>query len=165
MKIFQKFKKFFKREEELIVEEDILSDSDNEFYSIIKLVSGEELFSLVMIEDHENDPTLVLQNPIIIKTVSNSHGSFVKVKPWITTSDDDIFIVKLDKIITMTETKDEKLINIYNSYLHDVEIDIQQHSNFSSSGLVKPSLEMGYVTSVREARIVLERIYKDLKES
>ena len=34
-------------------------------------------------------------------------------------SSDDFFIIKPDKIITMTETKDERLIEIYNNYIED----------------------------------------------
>ena len=165
MKIFQKFKKLFKQKN---IEEETLSESNQEFYSILKMVSGEEIFSLVMVDDNDSNPVVVLQNPIIIKIINNHHGSIVKVKPWITSSDDDIFIVRLDKIITMTEVKDAKLIGIYNSYLNDDDIELNprnMHTPFSSDGHVKPSSEMGYITSVKEARIILEKIYKDLKES
>ena len=74
----------------------------DEFYAIIKLVSGEELFSLVCIDDNEGDPVLVLQNPITIKMIHSSKGVHIKVKSWLELSDDDFFIVKPDKIITLT---------------------------------------------------------------
>ena len=39
---------------------------EEEFHAIIKLVSGEEIFSLVMVENPDDeDPLLVLQNPLI----------------------------------------------------------------------------------------------------
>ena len=37
----------------------------DEFYAIIKLVSGEELLALVSIDENDGDPLVVMQNPII----------------------------------------------------------------------------------------------------
>ena len=132
-----------------------------EFYAIIKLVSGEEILSLVMVDENDGDPVIVLQNPVTMKAFHNQYGMHLKVKPWIEMSSDDFFIVKLDKIITMTETKDEKLIDIYNNYIEDDDtIDV-----YNPSGKVKPSQKMGYISSVEDARKKLERIFKGLKES
>ena len=131
-----------------------------EFYAIIKLVSGEEIFSLVMIDENDGDPVVVLQNPITIKALHNNNGTHLKVKSWIEMSEDDFFVVKLDKIITMTETHNERLINIYNDYISDEDtIDF-----YSPSGKVKPSSKMGYVSSVEDARKKLENLFKDIKE-
>ena len=132
-----------------------------EFYAIIKLVSGEEILSLVMIDENDGDPVVVLQNPVTMKAFHNQHGSHIKVKPWMEMASDDFFMVKLDKIITMTETKDEKLINIYTHYIEDDDsIEV-----YNPSGKVKPSSKMGYVSSVEDARKKLERIFKGIKES
>jgi hypothetical protein len=132
-----------------------------EFYAIIKLVSGEEILSLVLVDENDGDPVLVLQNPVTMKTYNNQQGTYLKVKPWIELSDDDFFIVKLDKIITMTETKDKRLLDIYNNYIEDNDsIDV-----YNPSGQVKPSSKMGYVSSVEDARKSLEKIFKGLKES
>ena len=87
-----------------------------EFYSIIKLVSGEEIFSLISIEDEE-EPTIILQNPVIMKLIHHKSGIHVKIKQWIDLSDEDIFIIKSDKIITMTESNDEKLITSNETFL------------------------------------------------
>jgi len=132
-----------------------------EFYAIIKLVSGEEIISLVLVDENDGDPVLVLQNPVTMKTYTNQHGSYLKVKSWMELSDDDFFIVKLDKIITMTETNDKKIIDIYNNYIQeDDSVDV-----YNPSGQVKPSSKMGYVSSVEDAREILERIFKGIKES
>ena len=131
-----------------------------EFYAIIKLISGEEILSLVMVDENDGDPVVVLQNPITIKTFHNHQGTHLKVKPWMELSDDDFFMVKLDKIITMTETKDKRLINIYNNYINDEDtIDV-----YNPSGKVKPSSKMGYISSVEDARKKLENLFKGLKE-
>ena len=133
----------------------------DEFYAIIKLVSGEEILSLVLLDENDGDPVLVLQNPVTMKTYNNQHGTYLKVKPWIEMSDDDFFIVKLDKIITITETTDKRLLDIYNNYIEDDDsIDV-----YNPSGQVKPSSKMGYISSVEDARKRLERIFKGLKES
>jgi hypothetical protein len=132
-----------------------------EFYAIIKLISGEEILSLVMVDENDGDPVVVLQDPVTMKAFQNQHGVHLKVKPWIEMSSDDFFIIKLDKIITMTETKDEKLINIYNNYIEDDDMmDV-----YKSGGKVKPSEKMGYVSSVEDARKKLEELYKGIKES
>jgi hypothetical protein len=137
-----------------------------EFYAIIKLISGEEIFSLISIDENDGDPLIILQNPIIIKIVQNHQGIFIKVKPWIELSDDDFFIVRYEKIITMTETKDQKLIDIYINYVSDESnsidsIDLYQKPDLP--GEVKPSKKMGYICSVEDARKNLEKIFKDLK--
>ena len=132
-----------------------------EFYAIIKLISGEEILSLIMVDENDGDPIIVLQNPVIIKYIQNSTRILVKVKPWIELASDDFFMIKLDKIITMTETKDEKLIEIYNRYLNN-ENDIT--NLYGSDGKVNVSDKMGYISSVNDARIKLENLYNNTKE-
>ncbi len=81
---------------------------EEEFYAILKLVSGEELFSLVLVDDSTDETILVLQNPITIKVIHSSSGSLLKVKPWMDLTEDDIHFIKLDKVITMTESNNRK---------------------------------------------------------
>jgi hypothetical protein len=132
-----------------------------EFYAIIKLVSGEEILSLIMVDENDGDPVIVLQNPVTMKAFYNHQGMHIKVKPWMEMSSDDFFMIKLDKIITMTETKDKKLIDIYNNYINEDD-SIEVHN---PSGKVKPSTKMGYISSVEDARRKLENLFKDIKES
>ena len=126
-----------------------------EFYSIIKLVSGEEIFSLISVDDSGDDAIIILQNPIIMKMFTNSTGSHIKVKPWIELSQEDFFMIRSDKIITMTETRDDRLIQIYNDFIQEEEI-IEIHS---STGYTKPSTSMGYISSVKDARKKLESLF------
>ena len=142
----------------------------DEFYAIIKLTSGEEILSLVSVDENDGDPLLLLQNPITMKVYNTHHGMHIKVKSWIEMSSDDIFIIKPDRILTMTETHDDKLIEIYKNYLEDEDdMDIYSPSSQNSEGKVKPSEKMGYISSVEDARKKLEDIYKleveDSKES
>jgi hypothetical protein len=133
-----------------------------EFYCIVKLVSGEEILSIVSIDETEDETLLILQNPVIVKPFTNQHGTFIKIRPWIELSDDDFYIIKMDKIITLTETKNEKLIQMYDHYLNDDHNGIEL---YKPSGQVDISNEMGYVSSVEEARERLENLFKGLKES
>ena len=133
----------------------------DDFYCILKLVSGEEILSLISVDDNDGDPIVVMQNPVIMELINQKDVSYVKVRPWMELPNDDFFMIKLDKIITMTETTDRKLIDIYTKYLNDDDsIDV-----YRASGEVKVSNEMGYVSSVEDARKKLEELYKGIKES
>ena len=132
-----------------------------DFYCILKLVSGEEILSIISVDENDGDPIVVLQNPVIIELIDRKDVSYVKVRPWMELPSDDFFMIKLDKIITMTETTDRKLIDIYTKYLNDDDsVDV-----YRPSGEVKVSNEMGYVSSVEDARKKLEELYKGIKES
>ena len=132
---------------------------DEEFHSIIKLISGEEILALVCVDDNDGDPVITVKHPIIMKMIANSRGMYVKVKPWVELSDEEIFVIKGDKILTMTETKNKKLIALYNNYVNDDP----EVPNFT--GQVKPSEEMGYVSSVEDARKKLEDIFNGANKS
>ena len=132
-----------------------------EFYASIKLVTGEEIFSLISIDDNDGDPIIILQNPVIIKMINSNKGSFIKVKPWMEIPNDDFFIIKSDKIITMTEVNNSHIIKVYEKYLEDSD----ETSEYFGSNQTKITNKMGYVSSVEDARQNLEKIFKDLKES
>jgi hypothetical protein len=134
----------------------------DEFYAIIKLVSGEEILSLVCPDENNGDLVLILQNPIIMKMIESPRGIHIKVKSWIELSDDNFFIIRPDKIITMTETRDKKIIEIYNNYIEE-----EEYSTEEPTDKIKLSKKMGYLSTVKEARKTLENIFnlKDTKES
>ena len=64
-----------------------------DFYCILKLISGEEILSLVMIDENDGDPIIILQNPVTVKTTNYDIGSKVEITPWIQLSEDDIFMI------------------------------------------------------------------------
>ena len=132
----------------------------DEFYSVIKLISGEEIFALVSIDDNhgDSDPIIILQNPLVMNMVNSQKGSFIKVKRWIELSSEDIFMMRFDRILTMSECRDEKLIAIYDNYIEDDEEDVIDI--YRSSGKVKLTDKMGYVSSVEDARKKFEELYK-----
>ena len=133
-----------------------------EFYSSIKLVTGEEIFSLICVDENDGDPIIILQNPVIMKLIKYKFGCQVKIKPWMEIPDDDFFVIKLDKIVTMTEIKDSIMIEFYNKYLNSDNYD--EETQCDENGKVKLSDKMGYITSVEDARNKLENLYNDVKE-
>ena len=132
-----------------------------EFHAVIKLVTGEEIFALVSVDENDGDPILLLMNPVIMKLMRNQVGQYVKVRPWMEMADDSMYVIKYDKIITMTEVKEERMITFYEKYLNDDDVDIIEE------GRTKITDKMGYVSTVDNARQMLENIYKlkDNKES
>jgi len=133
---------------------------EEEFYSIIKLVSGEEIFALVSVDENDENPVLLLQNPVIMSTIHTPGGSMVKVKPWMDMTEETMFIIRLDKVITMIESKDQKLIDVYTNYVNEDDEDE------SLDGCVMPTSKMGYLSSVKDARKDLEDLFKkDIKDT
>ena len=130
-----------------------------EFYAIIKLISGEEVFALVSVDDSGDESVIILQSPVTMKTFNHHGTSLVKIKPWVEMSSEDIFVIRYDKIITMTETSDQKIIEVYDRYLSDDDDD-ERPLLKNSSSKVNISEKMGYVTSVEEARRHLEDMFK-----
>ena len=133
---------------------------EEEFYAIIKLISGEEIFSLVSVDENDGNPVLILQSPVTMKSFNHHGNSLMKIKPWIEISTEDIFVIQYDKVLTITETTDEKIIEIYNRYLNDEDSDDEILGSPNSSR-VNISKKMGYLSSVEKARKKLEEIYKN----
>ena len=131
-----------------------------EFVAVIKLVSGEEILASVCVDETGDEPIIIAHTPVTMKMINN--GMYVKIKPWMELADDDMFIFRTDKIITMTEIKDDKIIKIYQRYVeeeNEEEDDITKL--LPSGGEVKVDQKMGYVSSVEDARKRLENIFKN----
>jgi hypothetical protein len=128
---------------------------DEEFYCCLKLVSGEEIFSLISVDDNNGDPLIVLQDPVIMEVQYNKSASLIRIKPWMDIPKDNFYIIKFDKVITMTEIFDKTTINIYKKYLNDESTE---------NGRVELTTEMGYISSVEDARKRLEESFNNLKD-
>ena len=142
----------------------------DEFYSILKLVSGEEIFALVCVDESEDEPILILHNPIKMKPLhpQSNQLNYIKVTPWMELSEEDMFVLRMDKVITMTECKDKKLIKIYKQYVEEKDSDEGEViASRSKKGKVKLSGDprLGYISSVEKKRQSLEELFKsDSKE-
>jgi len=128
-----------------------------EFIAVIKLVSGEEILASVCVDETGDEPIIIAHHPVTMKMISN--GLYVKIKPWMELADDDMFVFRPDKIITMTEIKDTKVIKIYERYIEEESGDFDVNK-LQAGGEVKPDQKMGYVSSVEDARKKLEEVWK-----
>ena len=126
-----------------------------EFHAALKLITGEEIFALVSVDENDGDSIIMLSNPVIMKMLSSPAGKYVKVKPWLELPDQDLFLIKYDKIITMSEVTDEQMIKFYTRYLNEDDIDIE------IDGQVSLNNKMGFVSTVEDARKSLENIFKN----
>lgn len=126
---------------------------EEEFYAAIKMVSGEEVFSKVCPCEEKDRTILILDNPVVMETITIRRFGMtaLKVVPWMKLTDDTMFIVDMDKIITMTEVNDKSIIKIYHKYVKEKD----RVSNKSEL-----SVNMGYVSSIADARVSLEKLYK-----
>jgi hypothetical protein len=126
---------------------------EEEFYGIIKLISGEEVFAKICPCEDDGDTLLMLDSPVTMETivVRQLGMTTIKVSPWIKMSDEDLFIIKMDKIITVTEVSDKDLIKMHIKYVKDKN---------RKSNKTKLSEKMGYLSSIADARISLEKLYK-----
>ncbi len=126
---------------------------EEDFYAIIKLVSGEEILSKVCPCDEDDRIILLLDNPITMESIVIRQLGIttIKVSPWIKFSDDSMFLVNMEKVITMTEIKDVDLINVHKKY-------VREKNKSSNKSVITP--KMGYVSSISDARKSLEKIYR-----
>ena len=125
----------------------------DEFYAAIKLVSGEEVFAKVTPCEEETRTLLLLESPVVLETITIRHMgvSAIQVNPWMTLTGDSIIVIDMEKVITISEVTDEQMIAVYNKYLRDKDRD---------SNETKANKEMGFLSSISDARVSLERLYK-----
>ena len=133
---------------------------EEDFYAVIKLISGEEIFSIVCPSEEDDQTMLILNNPVTIEVIMMKQIGMqgYKIDPWLKFADDDTFLLNMDKVLTISEVRDEEMIEMYHKFLR------QQDNKNSKNSL---SAEMGYLSSVSEARKKFEKLYRgqDIKDS
>ena len=132
---------------------------EEDFYATLKLKNGEEIFAKVIPTTEEReDIKLLITNPIVITDLSSRNGNKVgyKVEPWLKTTKEDMFILNMNDILTMAESRDMEMIMMYQSFIKK-----QSDTGFKTK---KPNMtrKMGYISDVNEAKKILEKIYKNL---
>ena len=135
-----------------------------DFHATIKLVTGEEIFALVSVDNSEDEPVIIMQNPVIMKVLSTGRGQMMKIRPWLEVPGDDIYIIKYDKILTMSEVKDKMIISMYQTYCDEGDFDFGEFINEEPSKNTKNhevTKKMGYISNVEDARKKLEDLFKD----
>jgi len=132
----------------------------SDFHATIKLITGEEIFALVTVDNTEEDPVIIMQSPVIMKVLSTGRGQMMKIRPWLEVPGDDIYIIKYDRIITMSEVKDKMIISMYQTYCDEGDFDFGEFINEEPSNH-EVTKKMGYISNVEDARKKLEDLFKD----
>ena len=135
-----------------------------DFYATIKLITGEEIFALVSVDNEEDEPVIIMQNPVIMKVLSTGRGQMMKIRPWLEVPGDDVYIVKYDKVITMSEVKDKMIISMYQTYCEEGDFDFGtfvDESLKTDKRNQEVTKKMGYISTVEDARKKLEDLFKD----
>ena len=98
-----------------------MNEIGDDFYATIKLRSGEEIFAKVAPCEEEDRTMLILSNPIIVEELV-VRGKFqgFKMEPWIKTSSDDMFILNMDEVMTMSESDSIEMIVYYQDYVRKI---------------------------------------------
>jgi len=130
---------------------------EEDFYATLKLKTGEEIFAKIAASEEEDRTYIVVSYPIMISEVKTKSGRQFgyKMEPWLKTTTEDMFILKLDDVLTLSESSDIEMISMYQSY-------VRQSSKLSSNlSKTKMSRKMGYISNVNDAKEILEKLYKN----
>ena len=117
-----------------------------EFLAAIKLVSGEELLSMVTSVHDENGDYLIVENPIEVEEVilPNKQAG-AKVQPWMKFSREEQFVIPKEHVITIVEVAEEVEV-FYHMSLRKLNNDFITDAK-------------GKISTVDEARIKLNKIF------
>ena len=126
---------------------------EDDFYATIKLKSGEEIFARVAASEEEDRTMLILHTPVTVGEIKNKNGLVgYKVEPWLKTTRDDMFLIDMNNVITLSESNDMEMIVMYQHFLRDAQREMHhQH---------KLNRRMGYISNVKDAKENLEKIFK-----
>jgi hypothetical protein len=125
---------------------------EDDFYATVKLKTGEEIFCKAAASEEENRTLLIVINPIIISEIKGRTGVVgYKLEPWLKTTTEDMFILNVEDILTMSESSDIEMIMMYQNYIRQSTTDGNQS---------KLNRRMGYLANVNDAKEILEKIFK-----
>jgi|TARA_R100001443_G_scaffold453_9_gene1727 hypothetical protein len=126
---------------------------EDDFYATIKFKNGEEIFAKVAASEEEDRTLLIVSNPIVINEVKAKNGiSGYRIEPWLKTTKEDIFMINLTDILTLSESYDVEVISMYQKWVKDTTRVKNKEP--------KLSREMGYIASVSDAKDILEKLFK-----
>ena len=76
-----------------------------------------------------------------------------KVEPWLKTTNNDLFVVDLEDVLTLTESSDNKIIQMYETFIKQI--------NGEEISKETPTRKMGYISNVKDAKELLEKLYNN----
>jgi len=126
---------------------------EEDFYATLKLKTGEEIFAKVAASEEDDRTMLIVSNPIIVNEIKGRTGVVgYKLEPWLKTTTEDMFIINLSDVLTMSESSDIEMIVMYQNFVRQSN---KEHGNHS-----KINRRMGYLANVNDAKEILEKIFK-----
>jgi len=132
---------------------------EDDFYCTVKLKSGEEIFARVAASEEDDRTMLLVSHPIIVNEIKGRMGVVgYKIEPWLKTTTDDMFVVNLEDVLTMSESTDIEMIMMYQDYIRSSESD-KNSTNQSSI-----DRKMGRLGNVNDVKEILEKIYNKTQE-
>ena len=128
---------------------------EEEFYATIKLLSGEELVAKVCYLPEEDK--IMLEKPLMVENAKQKKGQVevtgFALKEWISATFDQMFIIKRDHILTMSEIEGD-IVEFYEKTLNRLE----SGKSLAGRGNKLPR-GSGYLGSVKEMKKTLEDIF------
>ena len=126
---------------------------EEDFYATLKLKSGEEIFAKVAASEENGRTMLLVSNPITIGEIKSKIGIMgYKIEPWLKTTTEDIFVLNMDDVLTMSESSDIEMIMMYQDYIKSSNKNNKNHSTIDRS--------MGRLGNVNDMKEILEKIFK-----
>jgi hypothetical protein len=126
---------------------------EEDFYCTLKLKTGEEIFAKVAASEENDRTMLIVSNPIVVSEIKNRSKTVgYKIEPWLKTTTEDMFIINLQDVLTLSESSDIEMIMMYQSYVRQSGKEKNNESRITR--------RMGYISNVNDAKEILEKIFK-----
>ena len=126
---------------------------EDDFYATLKLKTGEEIFAKVAASEEDDRTMLIVSYPVIVSEIKSNKFGIIgyKLEPWLKTTTEDMFIMNLNDVLTMSESSDIEMIMMYQNFVRQAK----KEGNHS-----KINRRMGYIANVNDAKEILEKIFK-----
>lgn len=137
---------------------------DEEFYFVAKLVSGDQIIGQGFAVEEDGMTQIFVTDPVQIEVVTKNTSSAtvkgVSMNKWMQFSSEDFFVINEKSIISIAGLSDEMMF-MYKLFIKKSSSDSSIEESIKDSE-VHLDNQMGYVSSVDEARRKLEKIYKSI---
>lgn len=138
---------------------------DEQFYGSIKMITGEEILGEILVsEDPETKQDLIfIQNPAKTKVVELDQDKggeriglgFMK---WMNFSEEEFYVIDERSVISIAPMSKEAIV-LYTRWVKKEILNEEE----PEKGHIPMNKNMGLISTVDEARKLLEKLYKDSK--
>ena len=126
---------------------------EDDFYATLKFKSGEEIFCKIASTEEEDETLLLVSNPVIVSEVKGRVGIVgYKLEPWLKTTTEDMFLINIKDVLTMSESNDVEMMTMHQQYM--------RKSTGDGSSKYKLDRKLGYISNINDAKDILEKLYK-----